>query len=308
MIASGNTAVEQYISHGTIRSDPREKYFTPDEIAFNDAMIPLLEEHGMEDKAQRMCDCGNKYNAFRCKESAHADKKQMIFSYRCELRICPRCGKKHGYETRRKAGEVMKSIQKTRTHKFALLTLTERSTAKRALTSKRLKAFNQNVRKLINKLYPKKQNCGAMAVTEIGKRNNVHAHVLVYGPYISQEIISKYWKAITGDSYIVDVRAARDHKIALYYITKYILKAPEFDELEQYVLFLKALKGVRRLHTYGIMYGVKIPKREALKCPYCGGGIEYEGMVDELYYGLFMEYSNIPTQQKQKEAPLLTPL
>ena len=74
--------------------------------------------------------------------------------------------------------------------------------------------------------------------------NNVHAHVLVYGPYISQDMISKRWLSITGDSYNVDVRTAKDHKRALFYITKYILKAPSFEEVEKYVDFLKALKGV----------------------------------------------------------------
>ena len=96
---------------------------------------------------------------------------------------------------------------------------------------------------------------------------------------------------ITGNSYIVDVRAARDHKIALYYITKYIMKAPEFNNPEQYVDFLKALKRVRRLHTYGIMYGVRIPKKEPIRCPYCGGGIEYDGKVDAIFLEFFKEYS-----------------
>ena len=69
------------------------------------------------------------------------------------------------------------------------------------------------------------------------------------------------------------------------------LFAPEFEDLEQNVSFLKALKGVRRLHTYGIMYGVKIPKRESLRCPYCGAGIEYEGRVSEVLIVCFNKYS-----------------
>ena len=54
--------------------------------------------------------------------------------------------------------------------------------------------------------------------------------------------------------------------------------------MEQYVVFLKALKGVRRLHTFGIMYGVKIEKREPIKCPYCGGKIEFSNKVDYEYF------------------------
>jgi len=138
-----------------------------------------------------------------------------------------------------------------------------------------------------------------MSVTEIGSRNNVHAHILVYGPYISQEYLSNCWKKVTGDSYIVDIRAVKDMNIALYYITKYIHKAPEFEQLEQYTSFLKALKRVKRLHTYGTMYGVKIPKRESLRCPYCGAGIEYEGRVDIMFMGYFAEYLKVMKEKLQ---------
>jgi len=58
--------------------------------------------------------------------------------------------------------------------------------------------------------------------------------------------------------------------------------------MEQYVVFLKALKGVRRLHTFGILYGVKIEKRAPVRCPYFWGRIVYEGKVDFIYRKFYL--------------------
>ena len=91
----------------------------------------------------------------------------------------------------------------------------------------------------------------------------------------------------SADSYIADIRAARDQKVALYYITKYIMKAPEFEDMEDYVTFLKAIAGVRRLHRYGVMLGFRIELREPCRHPYCDGKFEYVGKVHWEFIGEF---------------------
>ncbi len=261
-------------------TDHRLKYFKADELSFIDSMIPILEAHDLLKESERLSDCGRKYNAFRCTGDDYHEHKEFIFPYRCELRICPRCSMKRGIEVRKQALEIIKQIDKSKVNKFALLTLTKKKSNTDAITPEEVRTFNKHVRKLINTLYPKKMNCGALAITEIGTSFNIHAHVLVYGPYIAQGVLSKEWLRITGDSFIVDVRTAHNQQKAVFYITKYILKVPAFPSNEKYAQFLIALKNVRRLHRYGTFYGVELGKRDPCRCFYCNNSITYKSKVD----------------------------
>ena len=128
---------------------------------------------------------------------------------------------------------------------------------------------------------------------EFGKNFNIHTHILVYGPYYSQPYISRKWREITGDSFIVDIRAITDVRKASYYLTKYLSKSPRFDNLESYARYLNAIKGVRRLHRYGIFYGYRVLQPDTIKCPYCDGGLRYLGICGPLILFDGKEYSEI---------------
>lgn len=251
-----------------------------DNEGFVSHMLPILRGEGLVNEATRLCECGQKFNIFHCESEKYHEEILFAFPFRCELRICPNCCKKRASKLHREILEIIKKIDKTKTHKFAMLTVTLNMSKGRLLSSDRLRDFNKKVRKLINTLYPKVDGCGALAVLEIGKRFNIHAHILVYGPYVSQREISARWLKITGDSYIVDIRALHNQKQATSYLLKYIAKPPEFGKLEHYAIFLKALKGVRRLHRYGILYGFRVGKKKSLLCPYCGGRLEYDSKDD----------------------------
>ena len=77
-------------------------------------------------------------------------------------------------------------------------------------------------------------------VCEIGKENyTVHYHVIVYGvKYISQKWLSKVWKEITGDSYVVWV--SRRNKKAIHYVRKYITKTLKSGEIDDGYLMIWA--------------------------------------------------------------------
>ena len=262
---------KQYIEH-----DPRVKYFREDQIELIDELIPIMEKENLIKEANRFCNCGRKLIIMTCDNQRYHGIKRFAFPYYCELRICHRCSRKRASVVKKQIEGIIKYIPKTRTHKFALLTLTQNMSDNLELTPEKLRNFNSNVRKLINGMFPKKKNCGAISVLEIGRNFNIHAHIFIYGHYVPQKLISENWKKITKDSYIVDIRAVRDYKVVYQYLLKYIAKPPLFYELEHYVAFLNALKGVRRLHRFGIMYGFKvILKKDPLKCPYCGSGLMF---------------------------------
>lgn len=85
-----------------------------------------------------------------------------------------------------------------------------------------------------------------------------HYHVLFQGRYIVRTELAATWKAITGDSDIVDVRLARDRRNVAKYITKYVSKPLDTtfvganDLLDEAI---RALKGVRLMDTFGAWRG-----------------------------------------------------
>lgn len=129
--------------------------------------------------------------------------------------------------------------------------------------------------------FRKFRGAGYLASLELGSNANmIHAHAIVYGPYIPQKKLSQSWLKLTGDSFIVDIRAVRSPKKAARYVLKYISKPPQTDSLYQVASYATAIKGTRRIRTGGIFFN-RIRKKitEPLKndCPYCGQPLHYAG-------------------------------
>jgi hypothetical protein len=89
--------------------------------------------------------------------------------------------------------------------------------------------------------------------------------------------MSRVWKELTGDSYRlwindVSIETKTDPWRAVTYILKYVRKPPRFDSLEAAVAYYEALKGIRRIHTYGCFYARpewRMPPQE-FRCPFTG--------------------------------------
>jgi len=134
---------------------------------------------------------------------------------------------------------------------------------------------------------------GAIAVVEVGPRRNVHLHVLYWGRYVPQARLSATWRALTGDSYVVDIRELRGSwRDAAREVCKYVTKAaspanwtgsrdaePSVPELLLVDVF-EALKGRRRVASYGLFYNVKTPDEPARTCETCGAVLVYVGTFD----------------------------
>jgi hypothetical protein len=89
---------------------------------------------------------------------------------------------------------------------------------------------------------------------ENSKAWHVHGHLLTEGSFIDQRTFAQEWHAVTGDSYIVDVRACPDPERRAMYVTKYatkpahpsVLQSP--DHLQE---FVTAIKGKRLFQCFG---------------------------------------------------------
>jgi predicted nucleic acid-binding Zn ribbon protein len=132
-------------------------------------------------------------------------------------------------------------------------------------------------RSLVNYCFPKSKGCGALAVLEPQKSLSPHIHAIVYGPYVPQEILSCAWRALTGDSYVVDIRQIRSVSDAQEYVFKYISKPPSnLERANDVAVYVAVTRGFRRLHSFGIWYNIGRIEPHSVGCPVCGLSISFD--------------------------------
>jgi hypothetical protein len=227
-------------------------------------------------EADRVHRCGRRLLKLSCA----GESRSFALAESCKSRVCPDCQKRHAAKMRREFVKLIGSWRKRPGQAVMLLTLTFRSSGGRIVGSDIRRGFRE-VRKLVREFYPKSAGCGAIGVAEIGGHNNLHVHLIVGGGFVSQRALSERWLRITGNSYVVDIRAVRGVARAVGYVLKYMGKVPDYVDPVSYVDLLRALKGTRRMHTFGVWYnGIERTDKEKLKCPFCGGFMRFEGETD----------------------------
>lgn len=91
-----------------------------------------------------------------------------------------------------------------------------------------------------------------------------HLHLITEGHFIPQNLLSKTWLATTGDSFIVDIRAVRDHAEIVRYVLKYVAKplpAPILRHTNRCCEAIVALNGRRAALTFGSWRGLKLTEK-----------------------------------------------
>lgn len=88
----------------------------------------------------------------------------------------------------------------------------------------------------------------------IGDRWHPHLHVICEGFHVAQKLLANAWHEVTGDSYIVDIRAIDDLARRARYVAKYATKplhpgvAAQPAKLDEFVV---AIKGRRIYQCFG---------------------------------------------------------
>jgi len=121
-------------------------------------------------------------------------------------------------------------------------------------------------------------------------RLNVHMHILADVPYLPQAALSELWDDLT-DAPVVDIRRVRqqgdsDEESALMEVIGYAAKPPEYENVEDEVQYLTALKGSKLIQPFGELHGNTPGTPAFLLCHQCGVSPEnwmYLGVVDEPY-------------------------
>lgn len=88
-----------------------------------------------------------------------------------------------------------------------------------------------------------------------------HLHCVLHGRYFPKQLLSATWHAITGDSFITDIRAITDEAKIAHYVTKYAAKSVNDTFLNRPDLLdevVTCLRGRRLCHTFGTWRGLKL--------------------------------------------------
>jgi len=141
-----------------------------------------------------------------------------LTSSKCKDRFCKPCA-------RERAGGVARTLLEHvdgRELRFCTLTLATRTPDLKAELDRLYKAFQQ----LRRRKFWKRHVIGGAAMLEVkwnekSSRWHPHLHILMEGRYTPHAQLVKEWRHVTGDSFIVDIRAVRDNEKVTRYITKY---------------------------------------------------------------------------------------
>lgn len=176
----------------------------------------------------------------------------------CHDRFCLPCANERAHGI---AMNVLAYVQ-DKTIRFLTLTLKASQEPLADQLDRLYKSFSE----LRRRAFWKKRVKGGIAFLELTYNADAtmwhpHFHILVEGSYIPHRELKKLWYAITGDSFVVDIRAIRSNNHAAHYVTKYASKPfnntflgrpGPLDEA------LIALKGRKLLMTFGTFRGLQV--------------------------------------------------
>jgi hypothetical protein len=232
----------------------------------------VLVEHKLFSKAKRYLECARYAHLYQCKGKEKHDLFSPIY---CDLRFCPRCAPRQFARLIQKYEPVLKAVSAHKKPGFGMreITLTTRNTG--SLTPAQIKQFNLDVKKTLKLLMSGVEGWGAIWCDEVGFNNtNLHAHVLLYGPFLPQTRLAGAWNEITGYEVVYITKARKSGAKALIHLLKYVSKPPASDP-NQIGLLEVAFHGTRRVHALGLLYNFVGEDTDNVHsewdtCPHCG--------------------------------------
>lgn len=202
------------------------------------------------------CNCGS-----QCIVKQHVESGDVrTESNKCHDRFCQVCA------SERSRNIVRNLLEATESKELRFVTLTLKHCHLRLnLHIDRLQTCFRNLRA---RAFWKEHIAGGAAFLEIktsadGRLWHPHIHLLVEGKYLPQDQLAAEWLAVTGDSFVVDVRYVHDRKKAAAYVAKYASKPLDpslFRNPEKLDEAIICLKGRRLCTTLGSWRGFELEK------------------------------------------------
>lgn len=184
-------------------------------------IVDMLHSAGEYRKAERIASCGQSGWIMMHKTD---QTKVRLSCRRCGNRLCPTCCRRRG---RRVQEQALACIKSRNVRRPRMMTLTLANEPRLGPAVRRIWRF---MKRLKQRAIWRKNVRGALIAIEIkhGETGwHPHVHVLYEGNFIDQAKLSKAWHSITGNSFIVDIRAADPS--AIRYVTKYLTKPIDYS-------------------------------------------------------------------------------
>jgi len=206
--------------------------------------------------ASRLDRFGNCGSGCYVQYSATAEAVRLTASF-CRDRLCQPCGRAR---SRLIADNLCRHCI-GKTVRFATFTLKHNVTPLKDQIRRLYAAFVALRRRRVWRQHV----AGGCAVLEVkigqDDRWHVHLHTLIEGTFIEQRLLSSEWHAVTGDSYIVDVRRLSGTDKEIRYVASYCgkpLDATLFSRPVQTDEFARAIRGTRIISTFGTWRGLDV--------------------------------------------------
>jgi len=203
---------------------------------------------GSVSRVMQFCSCGS--SAWVLQSTENAQKFKIVRDF-CHDRFCIPCAKERGRVIEANVCKVIENKQ----IRFLTLTLRADGQPLRERVSRLIASF----RKLRARKWWGAAVYGGVAILEVKyngvSRNwNAHFHILYEGRFVPQSLIADSWLAITGDSYVIDIRLVRTAAAAARYVSKYVGKPLGIDDESGpggLVEAVRSLRGRKLLYTFG---------------------------------------------------------
>lgn len=236
-----------------------------------------LENAGLDAAADSFRQCGNMYGVLACgRDVSHFQAPAM---HTCKLRFCPICARRNASKLCERYYPALKAITAGARESFTFKTIN--------LTTS-ISLYDPDIEEKTKKMYravsmffdnvlgngrsgwaQKSSKCytgeGYLVAAEFGETGRkLHFHVLFFGRFLPQAMLSEEWKAITGFQ-VVDIRIVKEGlKKGLKEVLKYISKFEKathgefsgFARPTEIVALAKVFNNMRRIRTRGLFYNL----------------------------------------------------
>jgi hypothetical protein len=207
-------------------------------------------------RLDRFANCGSACYV----EYSPKDKRARLSANFCHDRFCLRCGAARA----RTASRVIEAHLQKKLVRFATLTLRRNRCSLTDQITRLLRCFAELRRNSVWKSTVA-GGCAFLEVKWIAKSKawHPHLHLLIETPWLPQKELSERWYAITGDSYIVDIRPIKESRHAANYVCKYASKPMDdsaFNNASALAELIKAMRGRRTIITFGTWRGLDLDK------------------------------------------------
>ena len=215
----------------------------------------LLRTRQTVSRIAAFLECGLHAYVYRTVDPPHAYR---LGGSSCRDKFCLPCARDRSHTL---ATNIVKAL---RTARPRFLTLTLRH-SDRPL-AEQLDRLYRSFAKLRARAAWKSHVIGGCAILEIkwiesSQAWHPHLHCLVHGRYFDQRALKSAWYAVTGDSYITDIRAIPNEETVARYVTKYAGKPFDNTFINRPGLLDEAIEAVRARRlclTFGTWRGIKL--------------------------------------------------